>query len=128
MPVAYPVFRAALDSGNLECVIALAREMPPMRLDDALRVVLLMRDGDPDRYDAARARWIGRFALEGRGVTIDDLREAVDASMFCPTNRRAPWSGSRRSASHGAWPTRRALESHCRMSAPKGDRPLALGQ
>ena len=56
MPVPYPVFRAALDSGDLLRVLQLARDMPPMRLDDALRVCLLLRDGDPDRFSGSRAR------------------------------------------------------------------------
>lgn len=36
------------------------------------------RDGDPDRYQRA-VRWLGRFALEARDVTIEGLRLAAEA-------------------------------------------------
>lgn len=78
VPVAYPAFRAALDGRNLKRAIELARDMPPMRLDDALRVLLLMRDQSDARYDAARVRWLGRFALEGQGTSVEDVQEAAD--------------------------------------------------
>jgi hypothetical protein len=78
VPVAYPVFRAALDGGDLRLVIELARDMPPMRLDDALRVLLLMRDQSDARYETACVRWLGRFALEGKGTSVEDVQEAAD--------------------------------------------------
>jgi hypothetical protein len=58
--------------------------MPPMRLEDALRVCLLMRGGDPDVYERAAVRWIGRFALEARGATIDEIRAAAAALDALP--------------------------------------------
>jgi hypothetical protein len=36
-----------------------------------------MPDGNPERYERAAVRWLGRFALEARGVTIDDVQEAA---------------------------------------------------
>jgi hypothetical protein len=48
-------------------------------LDDALRICLVLRDGDADRYQRAAVRWLGRFALEARDVTIEDLRLAAEA-------------------------------------------------
>ena len=53
-------------------------------LDDALRICLLLRGGDPDRYERAAVRWLGRFALEARNVTIEDLRLAADALDALP--------------------------------------------
>jgi hypothetical protein len=79
MPVAYPTFRAALDAGDLERVLQLAKSMPPMRLEDALRVVLLMRTGDEAKYDRACVRWLGRFAIEVKGVSLKELRDAAQA-------------------------------------------------
>jgi hypothetical protein len=76
---AYSRFRRALDTGNELLVIATARELPQVSLADALRVVLLFRDGEPDRYERACVRWLGRFALEARGVTIDAIRAAAEA-------------------------------------------------
>ena len=76
---AYTRFRRALDTGNPHIVIAAAKELPQIALDDALRVCLVFRDGDPQRFERAAVRWLGRFALEARGVSIDSLRAAADA-------------------------------------------------
>lgn len=81
---AYARFRRALDTGNANLVIAAAKELPQIALDDALRICLTFRDGDPERYERAAVRWLGRFALEARGVTIDALRLAADALDALP--------------------------------------------
>lgn len=84
------MFKAALDSGHLDRVILLAKEMDsPMSLADALMVCLLMRDGDPDRYRRACLRWLARFVLEARAVTLQDVSEAVDALALLPTDAAA---------------------------------------
>jgi hypothetical protein len=44
----------------------------------------VLRDGDPDRYERAAVRWLGRFALECRGVTIAELRLAAHALDALP--------------------------------------------
>jgi hypothetical protein len=80
----YVRFRRALDSGNELLVIAAARELPRIGLEDALRICLLIRGGDPARYERAAVRWLGRFALEGRHVTIEALRRAADALEALP--------------------------------------------
>jgi hypothetical protein len=76
---AYVRFKRALEVGNELLVLAAARELPRIALDDALRICLVLRDGDPDRYQRAAVRWLGRFALEARDVTIEDLRLAAEA-------------------------------------------------
>ena len=81
---AYSRFRRALQSGNETLVIAAARELPQVALDDALRICLVLRGGDPTRYERAAVRWLGRFALEARGVTIQDLRLAAEALDVLP--------------------------------------------
>ena len=81
----YSRFRRALDSGNELLVLTAARELPQIALDDALRICLVLRDGDPGRYERAAVRWLGRFALEGRAVTIVDLRAAAAALQALPT-------------------------------------------
>jgi hypothetical protein len=81
---AYARFRRALRTGNHTLVIATARELPHVALDDALRICLVLRDGDPEQYEKAAVRWLGRFALEARGVTIDALRLAADALDALP--------------------------------------------
>jgi hypothetical protein len=80
----YGRFRRALATGNETLVIAAARELPRISLDDALRVCLVLRDGEPDRFERAAVRWLGRFALEAKGATMDDLRAAADALDALP--------------------------------------------
>lgn len=81
---AYARFRRALQSGNELLVLATARELPQVALDDALRICLVLRDGDPRRYERAAVRWLGRFALEARAVTMADLRAAAAALDVLP--------------------------------------------
>ncbi|MHB8691378.1 MAG: hypothetical protein ACYDHH_09035 [Solirubrobacteraceae bacterium] len=80
----YARFRRALETGNAALVTAAALELPRIALDDALRICLVLRGGDPSRYERAAVRWLGRFALEGRDVTIEDLRQAADALNQLP--------------------------------------------
>ena len=80
----YSRFRRALETGNELLVLTAARELPQIALDDALRICLVFRNGDPERYERAAVRWLGRFALEARGVTIDALRSAADALDALP--------------------------------------------
>jgi hypothetical protein len=75
----YSRFRRALKTGNELLVLAAARELPRVALDDALRICLVLRDGDEERYERAAVRWLGRFALEARGATLDDIRVAAEA-------------------------------------------------
>ena len=77
-------FRRALETGNPALVTAAALELPRIALDDALRICLVLRGEDSARYERAAVRWLGRFALEARGVTIDDLRGAADALDSLP--------------------------------------------
>ena len=81
---AYARFRRALETSNELLVLATARELPRVPLDDALRICLVLRDGDPGRYQRAAVRWLGRFALEARGVTIHALRLAASALDALP--------------------------------------------
>ncbi len=80
----YTRFRRALETGNESLVTATALELPRVALDDALRICLVLRGGDPARYERAAVRWLGRFALEARGVTLDDLRTAAEALDALP--------------------------------------------
>jgi hypothetical protein len=81
---AYGRFRRALERGNLQLVRAAAGELPTIRLDDALRVCLLIRDRDPQRYERAALRWVARFAVEARDATLADVHAAVSALERMP--------------------------------------------
>jgi hypothetical protein len=80
----YARFKRALETGNEALVTAAALELPRVALDDALRICLVLRGGDAARYERAAVRWLGRFALEARSVTIEDLRLAADALDALP--------------------------------------------
>jgi hypothetical protein len=78
----YVIFRQALDAGDLSRIRSLAAAMPRISLEDALRICLLMRDHDG--YERAAVRWLGRFALEARAVTIEDVQAAAAALDALP--------------------------------------------
>src|ERR1700739_4894661 len=80
----YARFRRALQTGNPALVTAAPLELPRVALHDALQICLVLRGGDPERYERAAVRWLGRFALEGREVTINDLRVAAGALDALP--------------------------------------------
>jgi hypothetical protein len=44
--------------------LTVARELPSVRLGDALALTLLILEKDPARYSTAAARWAARFVLE----------------------------------------------------------------
>ncbi len=75
----YGNFRRALDSGNLTIIRAAAAELPAVNLEDSLRVALLVCEHEPENAERAALRWLGRFCLERRDVTLAEVGEAVDA-------------------------------------------------
>ena len=75
----YRWLQQALDRGDLAAVRAEAANLPPLKLEDALRIALLVCDHEPERAERAAVRWLGRLCLERRDVTLAELREALDA-------------------------------------------------
>jgi hypothetical protein len=73
---AYSRFQRALTTGNLTIIRAAAAELPAIRLDDALQVCVLLRDREPERYERAAVRWIGRYCVERTQATLDDVEHA----------------------------------------------------
>lgn len=80
----YTRFKRALATGNLNLIRAAAAELPRVGLPDALEVCLLMRDQDGRGFERAAVRWLGRFALEARSVTIEALERAAAALRAMP--------------------------------------------
>jgi hypothetical protein len=72
----YSRFQRALSTGNLTIIRGAAAELPAIRLDDALQVCVLLRDREPGSYERAAVRWIGRFCVERRDVTLEDVDQA----------------------------------------------------
>jgi hypothetical protein len=81
---AYTRFKRALKTRNLTLVMTAAAELPYVGLPDALEVCLLLRDGDPERYERAAVRWVGRFALEAEDVTLEAVDRAIAALNALP--------------------------------------------
>jgi predicted transport protein len=75
----YARFRRALLTKNLTLIRAAAAELPQVRLEDALQVCVLLRDREPERYEAAAVRWIGRFCVEKQDVSLEDVDHARSA-------------------------------------------------
>jgi hypothetical protein len=72
----------ALERGDLRYAITLAVEVAehrnrPIDLDTALRFLPLVAAEQPDAYDAWALRWLGRWAAEASGTSID---HAVDVA------------------------------------------------
>ena len=80
----YTRFKRALATGNLNLIRSAAAELPRVGLPDALEVCLLMRDQDGRGFERAAVRWLGRFALEARNVTIEALERAAGALRAMP--------------------------------------------
>jgi hypothetical protein len=60
----YSRFRRALLTKDLQ--LAAATELPTVRLDDALRVLVVMAERRDPRFDKAAARFAARVVLERR--------------------------------------------------------------
>jgi len=73
---AYARFQRALRTGNLTVIRSTAADLPVVRLDDALQVCVLLRDREPERYERAAVRWIGRYCVERPDVTLEDVEHA----------------------------------------------------
>ena len=74
-----PQVLLALDRGDLEWLRRHAAELAPIGLADALRICLIVRDREPEQYERAAVRWLGRFALEALRATVGDVRLAAEA-------------------------------------------------
>jgi hypothetical protein len=82
----YARFRRALEVGRLPIVYAAAAELPRIDLLDALEILALIAEQDPERYPRAAGRWIGRFALERGPAGIGEVRMALAACELLPSH------------------------------------------
>jgi hypothetical protein len=79
----------ALDRGDLEWIRRHAAELAPIGLSDALRICLIVRDREPEQYEKAAVRWLGRFALEAPRASVEDVRLASEALEELPADPEA---------------------------------------
>jgi hypothetical protein len=88
----YTIFRRALERGSLLGVRSAVVNLPaPPPLDDALVICHLMLDQEPERYEAASVRWLGRLLLEQPGVSLRhaELAAAYLAAWADPARHHA---------------------------------------
>jgi hypothetical protein len=75
----YARFRRALAVRDLDLIRHAAAELPRVGLADAAAICALLADAEPGRYERAAARWLARYCLETRNVTLEAIDEALDA-------------------------------------------------
>ncbi len=68
----------AIERGNLELVRLTAVECERIELEDALRILLLIRDQDPDRYERAAVRWSGRLLASRPALGFSRAAEVLE--------------------------------------------------
>jgi hypothetical protein len=74
----YTIFRRALERGSLVGVRAAVHNLPAAPpLDDALVICRLLLDQEPERYERAAVRWLGRLLLEQEGVSLRNAELAA---------------------------------------------------
>ena len=97
--------------------------LPAVNLEDALRIALLVCDHEPERGERAAVRWLGRFCLERRDVTLAQVREILDAFAVLvedPTELRRGWGVS---SSRGGEPRTRRDRIEGKVGPPRGVGP-----
>lgn len=82
----YVRLRRAIDKRNLEVVRMTAAECPRIGLEDALSILLLIAELEPERFEPAAVRWAGRLmaarpvlGLERSSLLVAELGELVGA-------------------------------------------------
>jgi hypothetical protein len=88
----YSIFRRALERGSLVGVRSAVANLPgPPPLEDALVICRLLLDQEPDRYERAALKWLGRLLLEQRGMSLRhaELAAAYLAAWADPARRDA---------------------------------------
>jgi hypothetical protein len=86
--IPYVRLRAALDAGDLRFFRQYAQTLQPLGLADALDICALIGDQDPSALERASVRWIGRFALEAKAVSLKDVSLAAEAFQRLPIEPR----------------------------------------
>ena len=83
------IFSRAIENGNLVVAEQVAREVPNLTLEEALRLLFLYAEKDPIKYDRAALRWLARYLHDGKDVTL--LKAQTTSGLRAP-----PWPARRR--------------------------------
>jgi len=85
---AYARFQRALKTRNLQLIRSAAAELPRVGLEDAFRICLVFLQREQAYYDPAAVRWLGRLALEARGLSLAEAQIAAAALGGLPGRAR----------------------------------------
>ena len=85
----YGRLRRALDTRNATIALAAAAELDYVGLSDALELVLLLLDTEPNRYSRAALRWHARYVRRGtvsmpKGVWRRSTRNGLTSNALAP--------------------------------------------
>ena len=80
----YARFQRALATGNLNVIRNAAAELPRIGVAEAAAILLVIARCDPEQYERAAVRWLGRLCLERTHVELEDLSRAAAALVALP--------------------------------------------
>jgi hypothetical protein len=73
----YAEFQRALKNGNVWVAEAVARELPKVSLEDALRLVHLYAKKESPKFERAAMRWLERYITESSPRLTDFVKAAT---------------------------------------------------
>jgi hypothetical protein len=74
----YAEFQRALARGNVWVAEAVARELPKVSLEDALKLVRLYADKESPKFEKAAMKWLRRY-LDEKEPTLKNLAKVVQS-------------------------------------------------
>jgi hypothetical protein len=80
----YARFQRALATGNLNVIRSAAAELPRIGVAEAASMLLVIVRAEPEQYERAAVRWLGRLCLERTRVDLADLSRAAAALVALP--------------------------------------------
>jgi hypothetical protein len=80
----YARFQRALATGNLNVIRSAAAELPRIGVAEAASILLVILRAEPEQYERAAVRWLGRLCLERSRVDLADLSRAAAALVALP--------------------------------------------
>jgi hypothetical protein len=72
-------FERAIAKRHLHAAESAARELGQLSLVDALAFLLLLAEREPARFGRAAVRWHARFALDAKGLDVEESQLALAA-------------------------------------------------
>lgn len=87
-------FPSALASSSLDRIRRTARQLPEVRLKDAVAICVAYHQ-EPDLYERAAMRWLGPFCLEAEEPRSRDVYQVAEALERLPTAQTRPLRGTR---------------------------------